>query len=119
VIEPRFVNAKEFTEGLAAVLVADAPGSGAAAKWGFIDRGGQMVIPPAFRAVMPFTDGMARIGDNGRWGFMDRTGKVILAPQYPTIYEFKDGVAEVRDARSGTLKIGSMDKTGKVTWRPQ
>ena len=55
VITPRFEKVTEFTEGLAAVRVAE--------KWGYIDRTGTVVIAPRWKEVYPFSDGVAAVVD--------------------------------------------------------
>ena len=75
VIEPKFRDASDFSEGLAAVAIVD----GYQTKWGFIDTKGNYVIEPRF-SIAPgsFHDGLALVTKkNGRKAFIDRTGTVV------------------------------------------
>jgi len=73
VIPPIFTSAKYFSEGLAAVQVGgrsyidSLPGSGQyigseKGKWGYIDRTGEIKIPPQFSEAREFSEWLARIG---------------------------------------------------------
>ena len=49
--EPRFDDARDFSEGLAAVKLEG--------LWGFVDKTGELVIPPVFSYVHDFSGGSA------------------------------------------------------------
>ncbi len=73
VIPCRYNRVGRFSEGLAAV---DAEG-----KWGFIDKGGQMVIPALFEVGYEtpiFSEGLVAVQQAGKWGFADRTGNMVI-----------------------------------------
>jgi hypothetical protein len=61
-----------FSEGLASVRVGK--------KWGFIDRTGQMVIPPLYDHAGPFSEGLAYVKVGKKWGYIDKTGEYVWAP---------------------------------------
>ena len=72
VVDPEYLSTFGFTEGLAAVVVAD----GAATKAGYIDAKGKNVIKPQFDDAAQFSEGLAavKVGRNpavstgpGRW----------------------------------------------------
>src|SRR6185295_7511758 len=80
VIEPQFVDARDFHEGLAPVRVntgettwcrPSPKGSrkGFMNKWGFIDKTGKFVIPPQYDDVQTFSGGWAAVNtcDEGFW----------------------------------------------------
>jgi hypothetical protein len=126
---------EEFHEGRAAVEV------GASNRWGFIDREGQLVIPPSYRHVENFSEGLASVsvgtGLIGPRGYIDRSGKMVLEPRFVSAGSFKEGLAcvfvpldEKGEARkepvpetAGTAiargKWGFMDKTGRVVIAPR
>src|SRR5204863_7789187 len=75
VIEPRYAEARVYSEGLAAVKVGD--------KWGFIDTAGRMVIEPQFDFAAPFFDGLALVHvgtEDAKTGYVDKTGNYVWKP---------------------------------------
>lgn len=85
-IEPAFLDARAFSEGLAAVQVAGG--------WGYIDRDGRWVIPPRYSAAAPFAEGRAAVSDERRlWGYVDTTGRVVVPPRFKRASRFIDGRA--------------------------
>ncbi|MBT3269297.1 WG repeat-containing protein [Candidatus Poribacteria bacterium] len=79
----------EFKYGLLGVLVGD--------RWGFVDRNGEQVIPPAFESIgAGFHDGLSAIRLNGKWGFVDRQGDIVVKPRFDQEWEFSEGLAAVK-----------------------
>lgn len=121
VIPFKFDGAKDFSEGLAAVLIKE--------KYGYIDTSGHLVIPPRFEWAFHFSSGMAlvilrsyRHGSifMNQLGYIDQSGKVAirlkepldsrsLRIDYPDLL-FSEGL--VGAARQD--KYGFMDKTGRL-----
>lgn len=79
-------------------------------KVGFADIRGEIVVPPAFDAAMPFSGGFAAVCEGctsisdgeytefrgGKWGFIDASGKMIIDPEFDTVAAgFFDGAALV------------------------
>jgi len=79
VISHQYLDARNFSEGLAAVR----KGNLIRSKWGFVDKEGNEVIPFEYDAVMSFKNGVAnvRVGSHRRdnWMLIDQTGNVIDA----------------------------------------
>jgi hypothetical protein len=90
VVPARFLNARSFREGLAAVVPEKTVRSGEG--WGYIDKSGKFVIQPQFNEAYSFVEGVARVHsggklvlctdgistyDGGEWREIDRTGKVL------------------------------------------
>jgi len=50
-------------------------------KWGFIDRKGNIVIPPFFDFAEDFADGRALVENDGLWGIIDEQGKWVMPPR--------------------------------------
>ncbi|MBO4434172.1 MAG: WG repeat-containing protein [Bacteroidales bacterium] len=75
IIKPQFLEARDFSEGLAAVKVNTDDGP----KWGFIDVSGKFVIEPMFQHVpRDFNDGGAILTKNTGWKtFMDNNGNIF------------------------------------------
>jgi hypothetical protein len=92
-IEPRYRLGNAFSEGRAAVMLAENR------KWGFIDRTGREVVAPRYDGVEPFAEGLAAVKLNGKWGLINRSGREVIAPkldQYLSSLSFSDGVTRVK-----------------------
>lgn len=138
VVQPKYDNAYEFSDGLAMVVIDDTYGfideSGkevvkiqyadashfkegmAAVKvddlWGFIDKKGKMVIKPQFVMAGSFSEGLARVFDD-QWGYIDKTGKRVIQAEYLNAYDFNNGLAIVAVS---DFELAYIDKTGKVVY---
>jgi hypothetical protein len=109
-IEPRFLAASNFSEGLAAVRAEKSSD-----KYGYIDRAGKVVIEPQFDQARSFSEGLAaveiglRAQDGrkvaGQWGFINREGKFEIPARFEEARPFSEGLAEVRlqDGRWGYI----------------
>ena len=53
VIEDKYDNTRDFSEGLAAV--------NSGGKWGYIDTNGKTIIPHLYRSAFRFKNGIARV----------------------------------------------------------
>ncbi|MCL2168253.1 MAG: WG repeat-containing protein [Lentimicrobiaceae bacterium] len=107
VISCKYEEAKDFSEGLAAVLLSDNYSSNY--SWGFIDKTGKEVIPFTFQLAESFSEGLAAVKRNGKWGFINKAGKEITAFNFQRVGNFSEGLAAVK--RNG--KWGFIDKTGE------
>lgn len=108
VIQPQFLAAGNFSDGLACVRKDT--------LYGFINQSGEWVIEPRFKYSNDFSEGLAGlpIGDIG-WGFVDTEGNVVIPPSFGWIYGgFRDGIAEV----AYESKIGYINKDGEWIWEP-
>lgn len=81
VIPGKYAQSQSFSEGLAAVYIAERT----KAAWGFIDKTGEMVIPPRPRAYcLPFEGGLSRLvvyTDEGeKEGYIDKQGRWVWPP---------------------------------------
>jgi hypothetical protein len=145
VINPQFVDADFFVDGLARVISSDW-------KTGYISENGEYKIPAKYKNGTSFSDGLAFVVSDGdypacidksgeikfqlkqakiafgfseglavfvnsdeKFGFVDKTGKVVLSPQFESIYPFSEGLAAVKQKD----KWGFIDKTGKMVINPQ
>lgn len=116
-IEPRFVIAGDFHEGLAAASVDGL-------TFGFIDPTGEVVIPATFGDVGFFAEGLApaMLGgesfplDTGApiLGYINTAGEWVIEPQYLSIEPFRNGVARVVDSEYHSVYI---DPTGATLHR--
>lgn len=107
----------EISEGFAGVGVEDDTGT----KWGFINRMGQVVVPPKYDHISNFSNGMAQIATGtwvsnwpvrsfyGKYGYINIEGDEVIPPQYDGGQNFYEGVATVW--KNG--KCLAIDPTGK------
>lgn len=87
VIEARFLQARPFSEGLAAVK----DGVGRA---GYLKRDGRWAIPPAFfEEADDFREGRARVRINGFHGYIDSSGSLLIPARYHRASTFSEGLA--------------------------
>ena len=77
-----------FNEGLAAVREG--------AKWGFINKKGDLIIDAKFERARSFHDGMAAVILEGKWGYLNKKGEMIIEPKYSEADDFGDGLAPVQ-----------------------
>ena len=115
VIDLKYYNACDFSEGLAAVSISNTYGYDE--RWGFIDKNGNEVISFQFDAAGDFSEGLAAIamtdGEDGiSWGFINKLGVNVIAPEYIYVCSFHEGLACVR-SRSNE-KWGFIDPSGNV-----
>jgi hypothetical protein len=80
VVEPQFVRAQGFSEGLAAVTVLDK--SNNEISW-YIDKSGRRAFPGNFDPASSFVMGRAhvRIGRSyydSRWSYIDSAGRAVF-----------------------------------------
>ncbi len=121
IIDPKFHDAWDFHEGLAAVKV----------EWarGYIDKTGNYVIEPQFQYAGPFTDGKALVQLDGLWGYIRPDGSwetephavdgnpAACSPQseiLPPEYEYCEGLAVAIKGK----KYGYIDEDGKFVVKP-
>jgi hypothetical protein len=106
----KYIQAQKFTEGLAAVAVAED-------KWGYIDEAGQQVIKARFEDATSFDHGVAVVKTAGKKGVIDKTGQYVIKPseEYQALKISHDG--SIIFKKSG--KWGLMDQHGNVLIVPQ
>jgi WG containing repeat len=46
-------------------------------SWGYIDRSGEMVIPPMYRQGGTFKNGLALVIAAGKWAYIDQQGHPV------------------------------------------
>jgi hypothetical protein len=122
-IQPQFVGALDFSDGLATVLMVD----GDVQKWGYVDTSGTTVIQPRFDAAWPFSEGLAAAGtgssERARCGFLDKTGTVVIPMQYERAsspsWEFSEGLCKVMVQEGAQQRWGFIDKSGTVVIQAQ
>ncbi|MDT8069199.1 MAG: WG repeat-containing protein [Terriglobia bacterium] len=106
VVPANFKEARDFSEGLAAVLHNG--------KWGFLTKEGSFAIEPQFEEVNDFLGGMCLVKLDGRYGFIDYGGKLIVLPRFNRLNEFSEGLASAEIDK----KWGFIDRTGEIVIHP-
>jgi hypothetical protein len=138
--DSKFLNIREFSEGLAPVLVNIGTEKRWNYQWGYIDKEGKWVIKAQFDDAFPFSDGLARVMmkrgfSKEKYGFIDRTGKMVVEPVYDKANDFWEELAvawpiwEAGNLQDFTLKstsakilnkvgeaVGELDVLGTVRW---
>jgi hypothetical protein len=118
---PGMVDAREFSEGLAAFAV----GKGETAKYGYLDKTGTVVIEPQFVWATPFSEGYAAVAvgepgkeDEYRWGYIDTSGAWVVQPTYAYASAVELGKGAVRRAGSDSSQWDYIDMTGARAIEP-
>lgn len=115
VIEPHFSFARDFSEGLAAVMLGD--------RLGYIDKSGRFVIPPLLEVdplslyregAYQFSEGLSRMAIDHQWGYIDPAGKILIPPQFDGAENFSNGLARVEVEH----RYGYINKRGKFAIAP-
>lgn len=103
-----------FQEGLAPFYVLNDKNE---AKWGFVDKKGNVAINPQFSVAYSFSNGLAAVAnDKEKYGFIDKDGLYVINPQFDYVGNFREnGMAAFK---SGD-KWGYIDKKGKYVINPQ
>ena len=106
IVEPKYIHAGYFSEGLISVKEGD--------YWGFVDKMGNIRIKPEFEPVTwlapKFHEGLALVGKNRKAGFINQNGEWVIQPQFDNARDFNEGLAAVMVEE----KCGFIDKTGKI-----
>lgn len=109
-IEPRYLVASPFSEGLAFATIDGE-------HFGYINHQARFVIPPKFLLCRHFSEGLAAVSVDERWGYIGGKGEVVI----PTVFEgkyatgFRDGMAGVRIDG----KCGFIDRSGNFVIKPK
>lgn len=83
--------------------------------YGYEDRVGKIVIKPAYRRALPFSDGYAAaVPKEGTWGYgvIDKTGSFISPTKFGTIRQFSEGLAAAQLDPNG--KWGFITPSGEA-----
>lgn len=115
-IPPQFEFARDFSEGLAAVVLNQ--------KLGYVNKQGQFVIPPNLdfdllsmyrEGAYQFSEGLARLAIAHRWGYIGSDGTLLIQPQFDSADTFSEGLAKVEVDH----QYGYIDRRGSFIISPQ
>jgi hypothetical protein len=136
VIEPSFVYAKDFSQGLAAVVlegpcfyynpespcpeadvfpVGSSRETKVACQFNFINSEEKVVCAQTFLGMKEFSEGFAPVKTPEGWGYMDKSGKIVITPQFEEAKPFSEGIALVK--RNDLY--GYINSTGAFVIKPQ
>lgn len=136
VIESKFVYAKNFSEGLAPVVLegpcfyysseSPCPGSDAfpvgtkvqpttACQFSFINKKGKLISAQTFLDVKEFSEDLAPVKTAEGWGYINRKGKIVIAPQFENAEPFSEGLGLVKRDNL----YGYIDLSGAFVIEPQ
>lgn len=109
VIPTVFDDARDFSEGVAAVRASTTSGY----RWGFIDKTGAWVIPAKFsKEPYPFVEGLSSVQKaNDKCVFFDKSGTVV-SDEYADVRQFHNGYAFVQ--LPGRQFASVVDSTFKI-----
>jgi hypothetical protein len=104
-----YLDAKDFSEGLAAVRMNDSAGH---AIWVFIDKIGKQAISGKYEAVEhSFKHGLAAIKNEGKVYIIDKDGRQVVQADEQWQLPFRHGLVEVK---SNNMKYGVANLRGKL-----
>lgn len=106
----QFINARAFSEGLAAVELDTER------TWTFVDKTGKIAIKTKFANVQDFSEGLAGVQNraNQKWQFIDKEGNLAINQTFDAVAPFSQGRASVRVGE----KWGLIDKAGRQILEP-
>lgn len=109
---PDAQGAENFSEGLAAYSKLG-PNS---ELWGFVNKKGEVIIDPTYRATSYFSSGLCAVMNrNGKWGYIDASGRVAIEFIYNDARPFEREHAKVLTHRGW----GVIDKAGRYALQPR
>ena len=76
----------------------------------FVDSEGNRLFNKQFEGVGPFSEGLARVKQNGKWGYINTKGEVAIPCTYREVGDFNGGLARVK--QNG--KYGTINRKGEV-----
>ncbi|MCB1310209.1 MAG: WG repeat-containing protein [Leptospiraceae bacterium] len=87
-------------------------------KWGYLEREGRWIAEPQFESALPFSDGLALVGNEDRVGYINLEGTYEIPPVYCDGLSFSEGIAPVI-ADCDSMTIGFINKQGEWVAEPQ
>jgi hypothetical protein len=97
--------------------VAVRGGEPGATRWGLLDDGGRLVVPPRFTRVAPFSEGLAAARDEvGRWGWITPDGRWAIPPAW---LDEAGAFHEGRAAFALNGRWGYLDRAGRWVVLPR
>ena len=71
----------------------------------------EVILPLEYDSIENFSEGLARVEQEGKWGFIDKNGKVVIPIEYDDVTDFGKGIVRVeKNGKSSLIDT----KTGKI-----
>ena len=102
VIYPMYEDARDFSNGLAAVKFGN--------LWGFIDKRGNIIIDLIYEEVRDFHEGLAGVKSDGLWIIIDKSNSPISSQKYQNVGIYNSGLINVSTLTSGWVFISNEGK---------
>jgi WG repeat protein len=103
-IEPMFLQASKFSEGLAAVRLRGI--------YGYINYHGQFELQPKYDYALSFNQGIAKVFIESKPYYIDKKGNKLFEHDYAEILGFEDNNYSV--VKTKTEKLGVIDLQGNL-----
>lgn len=84
-------------------------------KYGIVNNKLEFLVPPVFKDLDPYIDGLAPALFKDKWGFLDLKGKYAVAPSFDYVRFFSEGLACVCVGD----RWGYIDKQGNWIIQPK
>ena len=75
-----------------------------------VNAQGRVVIPPAYDALWPFSQGLAAFSFDKKWGFINEQNTVVISNRYDRVNSFLEDRTTVMTQEEG----GIIDKQGQL-----
>jgi hypothetical protein len=98
-----------------------------AAKWGFANPDGKIVINPKYDEVQWFSEGYAAVKVGSKWGYINKSGALVIPARYTVAKSFRKGFVPRANKEGGDSVLfagvsvnadgyeNCIDTKGKVT----
>ena len=96
VIKPKYDQARQFYEGLAAVCRDG--------KWGYINLQGRIVAKLIYQACENFNNGYAIVKRDGKWGAINTSGQEVVPCQFDTPADLQNLIVITKDDKKTVKK---------------
>lgn len=90
-----------------------------AGLWGYINREGDIVIPPRYASARDFHEGLAEVEMERLWGYIDTEGRTVIQPSFRRTGEFVEGIAAASPRGHPDGFYGFINRHGEYAIFPQ
>ena len=93
-------------------------------RYGYIAKGGKVVIAPTFRVASDFSEGLAVVRGTGsqesKYGYIDKAGRITIEARFDQALDFSEGLAAVAigTGTDNSQSWGFINRMGVVEIQP-